>query len=314
MVAHGALSAEEIVLYATEIADALTVAHAKGIVHRDIKPANIFLVRMPNGKKQAKVLDFGLAKIGLEMRGGLESRALDLTLAGSTVGTLPYMSPEQARGEPLDLRSDLFSLGIVLYEMATGQVPFQGATSALMFVQLFSHTPESVRNWNESIPRELEKVVLKLLEKDPKRRFQTAKELQEALVKVGSKLGRGGWLSKGASSPPVPLVRASDPVVARYKVSRRTPSQIVYPRSSSGSIVIRPMRVSSGDCSGISAKTMHAVRESALAVESREMPTELSAAYGLVVADESNADAVRRESVPDDVAVRHAADRARSGG
>jgi eukaryotic-like serine/threonine-protein kinase len=164
-VAHGALSAEEIVLYATEITDALTVAHSKGIVHRDIKPANIFLVRMPNGKKQAKVLDFGLAKIGLEMRGGLESRALDLTLAGSTVGTLPYMSPEQARGEPLDLRSDLFSLGIVLYEMATGQVPFQGATSALVFVQLFSHTPESVRNWNESIPRDLEKVVLKLLEK-----------------------------------------------------------------------------------------------------------------------------------------------------
>jgi eukaryotic-like serine/threonine-protein kinase len=292
-VAHGALSAEEIVLYATEIADALTVAHSKGIVHRDIKPANIFLVRMPNGKKQAKVLDFGLAKIGLDMRGGLESRALDLTLAGSTVGTLPYMSPEQARGEPLDLRSDLFSLGIVLYEMATGQVPFQGATSALVFVQLFSHTPESVRNWNESIPRDLEKVVLKLLEKDPKRRFQTAKELQEALVKVDGKLGRGGWLGKGASRA-VPLVRASDPV-ARYKGSRRTPSQIVNPGSSPGSVVIRPMRVSSGDYGGISAKTVHAVRESAVAVESGEMPTELSAVYGLVVADESNAGAVRRE-------------------
>ncbi len=273
----------------------MTVAHAKGIVHRDIKPANIFLVRMPNGKKQAKVLDFGLAKIGLEMRGGLESRALDLTLAGSTVGTLPYMSPEQARGEPLDLRSDLFSLGIVLYEMATGQAPFQGATSALMFVQLFSHTPESLRNRNESIPRELEKVVLRLLEKDPKRRFQTAKELLEALVKVGSKLGRGGWLSKGAS-PAVPLVRASDPV-ARYKGSRRTPSQIVDPGSRSGSVVIRPMRVSSGDYGGISAKTMHAVRESAVAVESGEMPTELSALYGFGAANESTAGAVRRESV-----------------
>ncbi len=294
-VAHGALSAEEIVRYAMEIADALTVAHAKGIVHRDIKPANIFLVRMPNGKRQAKVLDFGLAKIGLEMRGGSESRALDLTLAGSTVGTLPYMSPEQARGEQLDLRSDLFSLGIVLYEMATGQVPFQGATSALMFVQLFSHTPESVRKWNESIPRELDRVVLKLLEKDPKRRFQTAKELQEALVKVGSKLGRGGWLSKGASSPVVPLVRASDPV-ARYKGSRRTPSQIVDPGSSSGSVVIRPMRVSSGG-HGVLGKTMHAVRESAVAVESGQMPTELSALYGLVAADdESTAGAVRRES------------------
>ncbi len=109
-----------------EITDALTVAHAKGIVHRDIKPANIFLVKMPNGKWQAKVLDFGLAKIGLEVRGGWESRSLDLTLAGATVGTVAYMSPEQARGESLDMRSDFFSLGVVLYEMATRRVPFEG--------------------------------------------------------------------------------------------------------------------------------------------------------------------------------------------
>ncbi len=97
-VAHGALSAEEIVRSGIEISDALAVAHAKGIVHRDIKPANIFLVTTPNGNSQAKVLDFGLAKIELEHRGGQESRKLDLTLAGSTVGTLSYMSPEQARG------------------------------------------------------------------------------------------------------------------------------------------------------------------------------------------------------------------------
>ncbi len=109
------------------------------------------------------------------------------------MGTLSYMSPEQARGEPLDARSDLFSLGIVLYEMATRQVPFKGTTSALMFVQLFNHNPESIRNWNESIPRALEKVILKLLEKNPQKRFQTAKELQEALMKASGKVERVGW-------------------------------------------------------------------------------------------------------------------------
>src|SRR5207244_13399379 len=119
-VARGALPAEEIVRYGIEVSDALAVAHAKGIVHRDIKPANIFLVKMPNGKSQAKVLDFGLAKIELEHRGGWESRKLDLTLAGATVGTLSYMSPEQARGEALDIRADLFSVRNGLDDMAAG--------------------------------------------------------------------------------------------------------------------------------------------------------------------------------------------------
>src|SRR5882757_2251732 len=247
-VARGALPAEEIVRYAIEISDALAVAHAKGIVHRDIKPANIFLVNMPNGKSQAKVLDFGLAKIELEHRGGWESRKLDLTLAGSTVGTLSYMSPEQARGESLDIRSDLFSLGIVLYEMATRQVPFRGTTSALMFVQLFSHDPEPVRNWNESIPRDLEKVILKLLAKERRARFQTAQELRDALVKVGKKLGRVGWLNKG-SAPVVPLVRANDPV-AWHKGPRRGQSEtrararlaIEGSGANSGSLVFGPAR------------------------------------------------------------------------
>ena len=209
---RGALPTEEIVHYAIEIASALAAAHNKGIVHRDIKPANIFLVATPSGTGQAKVLDFGLAKVALEQRGGWDASPRGLTLAGATVGTLSYMSPEQARGESLDMRSDLFSLGVVLYEMATRQVPFKGTTSALMFVQLFSHNPEPVHNWNEAIPRELERVIFKLLAKECKKRFQTAKELQDALVKIQGKLGRGRWLSKAAPPPAVPLVRASDPV------------------------------------------------------------------------------------------------------
>jgi eukaryotic-like serine/threonine-protein kinase len=271
-IARGALSAEEIVRYAMEIADALTAAHAKGIVHRDIKPANIFLVTMPNGKNQAKVLDFGLAKIGLEVRGGRESRSLDLTSAGATVGTLAYMSPEQARGESLDIRSDLFSLGIVLYEMATRQVPFRGATSALMFVQLFSHTPEPIRNWNESIPRELEKIIFKLLEKECKKRFQTADDLRDALMKVSGKLGRGSRLGNGEAAA-VPLVRASDPV-ARHRGPRRATFQMPEPGSSPGGRMIRPQGADHGSV-GMSA--MHFLRESAIAVDSGEMPTALHA-------------------------------------
>ncbi len=222
---RGALSTEEIVQYGQEIADALSAAHAKGIVHRDIKPANIFLVDKPNGRKQAKVLDFGLAKIGLATRGGRASRALDLTLAGATVGTLSYMSPEQARGLDLDGRSDLFSLGVVMYEMATRQVPFQGATSALIYVQLLNNNPEPLHDWNDSIPKELERIILKLLTKERDGRYQTATELLEALQRMPTKQG-GGWLRKANSA--VPLVRAADPV-ARIKRPVRTSSDPKMP-------------------------------------------------------------------------------------
>jgi serine/threonine-protein kinase len=301
-VAHGALPAEEIIRYAIEISDALGMAHAKGIVHRDIKPANIFLVTMPNGRSQAKVLDFGLAKIGLEQRGGWESQKLDLTLAGSTVGTLSYMSPEQARGESLDIRSDLFSLGIVLYEMATRQVPFRGTTSALVFVQLFSHNPEPVRNWNESIPRELEKVILKLLAKERKARFQTAEELHDALIKVGKKLGRAGWLNKG-STVVVPLVRANDPVAwhkgpGRSQSGTRGRALLALEDSapSSGGMVIRRQRVLDKDFAGLEARQRRSVHGSAVAVESGERPSQLDTLHG-AVAGVASAGA----SVPEDI-------------
>ncbi|HXC94869.1 MAG TPA: serine/threonine-protein kinase [Edaphobacter sp.] len=270
---RGALPADEIVRYAVEIADALTAAHSKGIVHRDIKPANIFLVTKPHGRSQAKVLDFGLAKIELEARGRRESQVLKLglTQAGSTVGTLSYMSPEQARGELLDARSDLFSLGIVLYEMATRQVPFKGTTSALMFLQLFQHTPEPIRNWNESVPRALEKAIFRLLEKSPKKRFQSARELQEALGKTGGKLDRVSW-TKRASSPVVPLVRASDPV-AWHRGDRR--SQLMNAAAAPG--ILRPVRPRGVDRGSVGMTAMHFLRSTVVAVESAAMPAQVRA-------------------------------------
>ena len=210
---QGACFSEEIVRFGTEIAEALSAAHAKGIVHRDIKPANIFLHGRSEGSRQVKVLDFGLAKVSMALRSGRDSRALELTSAGSTVGTLAYMSPEQARGESLDTRSDLFSLGIVMYEMATRRTPFPGATTALAFQALLTQTPDPIRTWNVAIPRELERIIMRLLAKDRSARFQAAREVAEALQKLAIR-GDGDWLRK-LPRPEVPLVPSADPVARR---------------------------------------------------------------------------------------------------
>ncbi len=218
-IAQGAVPVEDLVRISEEVSDALAVAHAKGIVHRDIKPANIFLVKKPGGKPQAKVLDFGLAKINQASRAGRASQSLEITTAGSTVGTLAYMSPEQARGEPLDARSDLFSLGVVMYEMATRRVPFRGATSALVYVELLSHAPESIRQWNDTIPKDLERLIMRLLAKDRAARFQNANELHTALRKLSVK-GDGSWLKKVPRAA-VPLVRAPDPIARENRLKKR---------------------------------------------------------------------------------------------
>ncbi len=234
---HSSLPVEELVCIAREIAEALAAAHAKGVVHRDIKPANIFLVPKANRGLQAKVLDFGLAKIDKSGPGARASRSLDLTAFGATVGTLAYMSPEQARGESLDSRSDLFSLGVVMYEMATRQVPFQGATSALVFVQLLNHPPEPVRSWNEAVPRELEKIILKLMAKERTARFQTAQELEEALTRLSDK--NAGWLRKAVAT--VPLVRSPDPTARDKRPPRRPDSDIDAARDPSAFPRSRPL-------------------------------------------------------------------------